>query len=143
MREGSKNILLKLGAVALLGLIFGVPAVLIPVTMNDVPERSETKLLTTYQRAIDVVKGNFEKHATNHSGRRLLPLPEDSMAWIYLINPMGRQGPSGGFAIRVQADKEGGAIGVAGNNQSVTITLPAYRTLQEERTTIKMMQPSI
>ena len=86
----SHKILLRLGAIALLGVIFGVPAVLIPITMRDVPIRSETKTITTYQPAIDTVQANFSKHEMNQGKRRLMSLPDNSIAWIQLINPMGR-----------------------------------------------------
>lgn len=134
----SRKILLRLGAIALLGVIFGVPAVLIPITMRDVPIRSETKTITTYQQAIDTVRANFSKHEMNQGKRRLMPLPDNSIAWIQLINPMGRKAPGGGFAILEQANKNTGAIGLTGTGSTVTITLPAYRTLEEHSTTLTL-----
>ena len=138
----SHKILLRLGAIALLGVIFGVPAVLIPITMRDVPIRSETKTITTYQQAIDTVTANFAKHELNQANRRLMPLPGNSIAWIQLINPMGRKAPGGGYAILEQANENTGAIGLTGTNRAVTITLPAYRTLEERSTTLTMKNPT-
>jgi hypothetical protein len=140
--KSSRKILLRLGAVALLGVIFGVPAVLIPITMRDVPIRSETKSITTYQQAIDTVRANFTKHEMDQGNRRLMPLPKNSMAWIQLINPMGRKAPGGGYAILEQANENTGAIGLTGTNRAVTITLPAYRTLEEHNTTLTMKNPA-
>jgi hypothetical protein len=140
--KGSHKILLRLGAIALLGVIFGVPAVLIPITMRDVPIRSETKTITTYQQAIDTVTANFAKHELNQANRRLMPLPKNSIAWIQLINPMGRKAPGGGFAILEQANENTGAIGLTGTNRAVTVTLPAYRTLEERSTTLTMKNPA-
>jgi hypothetical protein len=141
LRERRKEILLTLGGILLLGLIFGVPAVLIPVTMNDVPKRSETKALTVYQDAVDLVHGYFNKHENYQGSGRLMPLPQDSMSWIQLMNPMGRKAPSGGYAILTKADPKTGAIGVAGDDNAVTVTLPAYRTLSQENTTIFYRRP--
>jgi hypothetical protein len=137
----SRKILLTLGAIALLGVIFGVPAVLIPITMRDVPIRSETKTITTYQQAIDTVRANFAKHENNQGKRRLMPLPNNSIAWIQLINPMGRKAPGGGFALLEQANKNTGAIGLTGTASTVTITLPGYRTLEEHSTTLTLKNP--
>ena len=140
--KGSRKILIRLGAIALLGVIFGVPAVLIPITMRDVPVRSETKSITTYQLAIDTVSANFSKHEKNQGNRRLMPLPGNSIAWIQLINPMGRKAPGGGYAILEQANNNTGAIGLTGTSRAVTITLPAYRTLEERSTTLTMKNPA-
>ncbi len=134
----SHRLLIRLGAIALLGVIFGVPAILIPVTMRDVPHRSETKAVTTYQLAIDTVDGQFQNHSRNHGKRRLMSLPENSIAWIQLINPMGRKAPGGGYAILEEADTHTGAIGLNGNDISVTITLPAYRTLNQQQTILTL-----
>ncbi len=134
----SHRLLIRLGAVVLLGVIFGVPAILIPVTMRDVPHRSETKAITTYQLAIDTVDGQFQNHSRNPGKRRLIPLPEDSIAWIQLINPMGRKAPGGGYAILEEADANTGAIGLSGDDNSVTITLPAYRTLRQQQTILAL-----
>ena len=125
------------GAVVLLLLIFGVPAVLVPVTMDNVPERSKIRALTLHQQAVDIVNKNFEHH-NNPSmvPGRLAPLPRDAMAWIKLINPMGRQAPGGGQAYLFNADDETGAIGIDGDQHSVTITLPAYSGLQRQHTVI-------
>ena len=134
--EDSPRTLIWAGAFVLLLIIFGVPAVLVPSTMQNVPVRSETKAITTYQQAIDVVQGNFNKHEGNKGQRRLMPLPQDSMGWIQLINPTGRKAPGGGFAILRQANTETGAIGLTGSGGNVIITLPAYRTLTEQSSTI-------
>jgi hypothetical protein len=74
----------------------------------------------------------------NQGSRRLMPLPDNSIAWIQLINPMGRKAPGGGFAILEQANKNTGAIGLTGTGSTVTITLPAYRTLEEHSTTLTL-----
>ena len=139
----SPKTLVWAGAIVLLLIIFGVPAVLIPSTMQNVPKRSETKAITTYQQAIDIVQGNFKKHRLNNHGptkgqRRLMPLPQNTMSWIQLINPNGRKAPGGGFAILPQANTETGAIGLAGSGERVSITLPAYRTLTAQSSTIIM-----
>ena len=142
IEESSPKSLIWLGAFFLLLVIFGVPAVLLPSAMQNVPVRSETKAITTYQQAIDLVQGNFTKHerqeGLDQSQRRLMPLPQNSMEWIQLINPNGRKAPGGGFAILLQADAKTGAIGLTGSNEEVKITLPAYRTLKEQTTTISL-----
>ena len=134
--DNSPRTLIWAGAFVLLLIIFGVPAVLVPSTMQNVPVRSETKAITTYQQAIDVVQGNFNKLETNRGKRRLMPLPQDTVGWINLINPNGRKAPGGGFAILPQANIETGAVGLLGSGKKVIITLPAYRTLTEQSTTI-------
>ena len=134
--DRSPKTLVWAGAIVLLLIIFGVPAVLVPSTMQNVPKRSETKAITTYQQAIDVVQGNFNKHRQTKGQRRLMPLPQDTVGWIQLINPNGRKAPGGGFAILPQANTETGAIGLAGSENKVIITLPAYRTLTAQSSTI-------
>lgn len=133
----SSKYLKPVGAVVLLLLIFGVPAVLVPVTMDNVPERSKIRVLTLHQQAVDIVNRNFEHH-NNPSmvPGRLAPLPRDAMEWIKLINPMGRQAPGGGQAYLFTADDRTGAIGITGDQHSVTITLPAYGGLQRQHTVI-------
>jgi len=145
-RKNSPKTLMWAGALALLIIIFGVPAVLVPSSMQNVPVRSETKAITTYQNAVDVVQGNFKKHERfqnqnqnqSQNQRRLMPLPQNTMEWIQLINPTGRKAPGGGFAILPHASSETGAIGLQGSGKIVTITLPAYRTLTEEISTLTL-----
>ena len=138
MDTKTQDILLRIGGVVLLVIIFGVPAVIVPMAMKDVPERSETKTLTTYQEAINIVQRSFDRHELNHGKRRLMPLPENSAGWIRLINPMGRKAPGGGFAILEQPNRETGTIGLTGSRDAVTIRLPAYRSLTQQSTTIVM-----
>ncbi len=133
-----RDILLRIGGVVLLTIIFGVPAVMVPMAMKDVPKRSETKTLTTYQEAINIVQRKFGRHEHNQGKRRLMPLPDSSVAWIQLINPMGRKAPGGGFAILEKPNRETGAIGLTGSQEAVTIRLPAYRSLKGQSTTIIM-----
>ena len=71
-----RDILLRIGGVVLLTIIFGVPAVMVPMAMKDVPKRSETKTLTTYQEAINIVQRKFDRHEHNQGKRRLMPLHE-------------------------------------------------------------------
>lgn len=129
--------LIPAGAVVLLLVIFGVPAVLVPATMTNVPERARIKVLTLHQHAIDIITTNFAHH--NHPETvpgRLAPLPRNAMEWIKLINPAGRKAPGGGQAILLQADDESGAIGISGNAERVTVTLPAFAGLERQETTI-------
>lgn len=125
------------GGILLVLIIFGVPAVLVPVTMTDVPERSRIKVLTAWQDAVDTARMNFERHRDpERSGGRLQPLPVDTHAWIERMNPLGRKAPGGGLAILPNASVETGAIGVRGDQRSVTITLPAYNGLKSASVTV-------
>jgi hypothetical protein len=135
-RDGTSKTLMWVGAFILLTIIFGVPAVLVPSSMQNVPIRSETKAITNYQHAVDIVQGNFKRHEDNQNQRRLMPLPQNTTQWIQLINPTGRKAPGGGFAFLPQANTETGAIGLQGSAKKVTITLPAYRSLTEESSTL-------
>ena len=132
-----RRFLIPLGALALLLVIFGVPAVLVPVSMDNIPERSRIKVLTVHQQAIGVVADAFARdaHPEDVPGR-LMPLPEDSRGWIEMINPMGRKAPGGGFAILPEADDQTGAIGVRGDRHTVVVTLPAFGGLERRETVI-------
>jgi hypothetical protein len=130
------NILLIFGAIALLLVIFGIPAVLVPAVMNDVPDRSMTKVMTNYQEAANVTERTFAKHRHPSFEGRLTPLPTDTRQWIELINPMGRKAPGGGPTILPTADPQTGAIGLEGDDQEVVLTIPPYRDLIEQRVTI-------
>ncbi len=138
--EGEQStLLLRAGAIILLLVIFGVPAVLVPLSMKDVPRRSETKILTSFQMAVDMVRATMERQE-DHS-RRHLPLPDNSRKWIELVNPMGRKAPGGGLAFLPSPDSRTGAIGLSGSTTAVTITLPAYRELKAFSTTIHRVPP--
>lgn len=128
----------KMVAVTALVLVFlfGVPAVLVRVSMDDVPDRSMTKVVTVYQEAIETVEHAYARHREPDSSGRLSPLPDNSRAWIELLNPFGRKAPGGGLAIKRDADYNTGAIGIHGDDESVTITMPAYRDLDGARTVI-------
>jgi hypothetical protein len=131
-----QRLLLAAGALALLVLIFGTPAVLVPMVMNDVPDRSMTKVLTTHQEAVNIVERTYARHRDpDHSGR-LAPLPKDSRGWIELVNPMGRKAPGGGLAILPVADGKTGAVGLAGDQHRVVISVPEYRDLKSHHTTL-------
>ena len=132
-----RRILLVVGTVALLALIFGTPAVLIPVTMDDVPNRSKIKVFATYQDAIYIARQTFAKQRTPDRPGRLMPVPEDTKAWIELINPMGRKAPGGGLAVLPVADPETGALGIKGDATIVVVTMPAYRDLTAEEVTVR------
>lgn len=93
----------------LLLFIFGMPAILVPAVMNDVPDRSRTKLFVVHQEAANIVDRTFAKHRTNEHPGRLMPLPKDARSWIELINPMGRKAPGGGPTILPKANSENGA----------------------------------
>lgn len=125
-----------LGGALALGLLFGIPAVLVRVSMQDVPDRSMTKVVSVYEQAIRTVDATFAKHRNPDPPGRLQPLPDNSHDWIELINPMGRKAAGGGLAILPKANPETGTIGLVGDAQSVTITMPAYRELKQDRTVI-------
>jgi hypothetical protein len=129
--------LITAGAAVLLFVIFGVPAILVPAAMDNVPARSQARVLTWYQTAVDVAEQRFRDHLS-HSERRHAPLPADSREWVELINPMGRKAPGGGFAVLPDPDRRTGAIGISGNNESVTIILPAYGDLERFEYTISL-----
>ena len=119
--------------------LFAIPAMMISVAMDDVPSRSETKVVTVFQNAANVVEGSFKRHSqqnTTTAQPRLSPLPTDSVGWINRINPTGRKAPGGGFAILKAPNNETGAVGLVGNEHTVTITIPAYRSLSERKVTI-------
>ncbi len=129
------------GASLLLCIIFGVPIWLIPTAMDNVPDRSQTRVLGVYQEAANVIERTFAKHyirdsqLVNHPGR-LGAMPADTRDWIELINPMGRKAPGGGPAILPVADNTTGAIGLAGDTTAVTLTIPAYRDLASRKVTL-------
>jgi hypothetical protein len=122
--------MMVLGTVALLGFIFGVPAVLVPTAMDDVPGRSMTRVISVHQEALNIAARTFEKHRRDDHPGRLSPLPQNTGDWIRLINPLGRKAPGGGLAILPQADNTTGAIGIRGDSTQVVATVPAYRELQ-------------
>ena len=129
--------------ILLLIALFAIPAVLVRITMQDVPQRSEIKVVSVFQKAADVIEGNFDRHRSFLAGNltvRINPLPKNSFEWIQLINPIGRKAPGGGYAILEQADATTGAIGLSGDNESVTLTVPGYRTLKEQHVTINLIQ---
>lgn len=129
--------LIPAGAVVLLLFIFGVPAVLVPATMTNVPERARVKVLTLHQQAVDIITTNFAHHNSPEMvPGRLTPLPRNSMEWIKLINPAGRKAPGGGQAILLLADDETGAIGITGDAERVTVTLPAFAGLERQETIV-------
>jgi len=123
-------------------LIFAIPAIIVRIAMEDVPERSEIKVVTTFQSAVNLVEGTFKKHDEfRKAGGGLLqgqlePVPDNAMSWIVRLNPMGRLAPGGGPAVLKVADPKTGAIGLEGDDKSVTISIPAYRTLKAHSTTI-------
>jgi hypothetical protein len=122
--------LITAGGTTLLFVIFGFPAVLVPVSMENVPERSRVKVLTVWQDASDTVSQRFRDQANpDQVDGRVAPLPRDTQHWIYLLNPSGRKAPGGGPAILPTADASTGTIGLVGDQHRVTLTLPAYRGL--------------
>lgn len=131
-----KRLKMIAGTTLVLLFLFGVPAVLVRVSMDDVPERSMTKVVTVYQEAIETVDHAFARHRESDRPGRVSRLPDNSRAWIQLLNPFGRKAPGGGLAIKREADYNTGAIGVQGDDESVTITMPAYRELDGARTVI-------
>ncbi|MBD3646584.1 MAG: hypothetical protein HUJ31_03815 [Pseudomonadales bacterium] len=131
-----KRLAMAVAAILALGFLFGIPAVLVRVSMEDVPERSKIKVLTIYQDAINTVDDTFERRRQQGNPGRLKPLPENSRAWIELINPLGRKAPGGGPQLLPEADSNTGAIGLSGDQESVTITMPAYRDMAGDRTVI-------
>jgi len=131
--------LIVTGTAGLLALIFGVPAVLVPFVMLDVPERSRMKVVTLHQQTISTVERDFEKYTDYLKGRsfgRVAELPVDSHGWIELINPMGRKAPGGGPALLPEPDSHTGAVGLSGDQHEVRISLPAYRSLEPVTVTI-------
>ncbi len=125
--------------IVVLVMLFAVPAVLVRFSMTDVPERSEIKVITVFQHAVDAIEGRFKLHAENdtNQARRLEPLPGDSTGWILTVNPMSRKAPGGGPAALPLADEKTGAIGIAGDANAVTITVPAYRGLDERQVILR------
>ena len=132
-----QQLLTTLGATALLILIFGVPAVLVPFVMDDVPGRSMTRVRSVHTEAVNIVERTFAKHRTDDHPGRLSPLPRNSTEWIQLINPMGRKAPGGGLSIALIANDATGTIGLSGDANHVVITTPAYRELTKQVTVIK------
>jgi len=119
--------------------LFGIPAVLVRVTMEDVPQRSETRVQAVYVNAINTVEAIFVRHQQSQSfSGRLQPIPTSTHDWVELLNPMGRKAPGGGFMILPEASDKTGAIGVAGDNTRVVVTMPAYRDLNRESTVIEL-----
>lgn len=121
--------------------LFAVPAIIVRIAMDDVPKRSEIKVITTFQSAVELVQGTFEKHASRGQGGgsfqgHLTPLPSTSTEWIIRLNPTGRRAPGGGPAVLIEADEMTGAIGLSGDDHQVLITVPAYRTLERHSITL-------
>ena len=133
-----QRVLLISGALVLLVFIFGTPMVLVPMVMDDVPDRSKIKALATYQEAVNIVERTYAKHRVKNLPGRLAPLPVNSKGWIELINPMGRKAPGGGLAILPVADGNTGAIGLEGDRQQVVITLPGYRDMESYSTVVSL-----
>ncbi len=125
--------LARAGAAALLLIIFGVPAVLVPAVMNDVPDRSRTRVLSVHQEAANIIEATFKKHRTRYHPGRVAPLPRTSADWIRLINPLGRKAPGGGPAILTEANDLTGAIGLEGDEFQVVLTVPHYRKLKAHK----------
>lgn len=127
-----EKVLLSIGAITLLLIIFGVPAVLVPFVMTDVPNRSMTKVISQHAKTVTIVEDTFARQTNPKMQHgRLSPLPDSTEAWIALVNPMNRKAPGGGAAVLPNASPTTGAIGLAGDSESVTIMLPAYRDLKE------------
>lgn len=124
------------GALVLLAVIFGVPAVLVPMSMDDVPTRSQNRVIANFQAAVELVEVTYDKHR-QESDRRMMPIPGSGREWIESLNPMGRKAPGGGLAYLPQANPETGAIGIDGDAEAVTITMPAYRDLARRELVIK------
>ena len=121
----------------LLGL-FGIPALLVRMSMDDVPERAEIRTKVMYVEAVNTIEAVFRKHKNPaQSSGRLQPVPENTREWIELLNPMGRKAAGGGLLYLPQADESTGAIGISGNHESVTITMPSYRGLTAETTVLR------
>jgi hypothetical protein len=132
-----EKVLLSIGAIALLLVIFGVPAVLVPFVMNDIPSRAMTKVISQHAKTVTIVEDTFARQTNPKMQHgRLSPLPDSTRAWIALVNPMNRKAPGGGAAVLPESSATTGAIGLTGNTESVTITLPAYRELDEFKTVI-------
>ena len=136
------QLLATLGAAALLFIIFGVPAVLVPFVMDDVPGRSMTRVRSVHQEAVNIVERTFAKHRTDDHPGRLSPLPRNSTEWIQLINPLGRKAPGGGLSIGLDANDATGTIGLRGDASQVVITTPSYRELNKY-VTILNANPSL
>lgn len=133
----NKKPLFVAGTLILIAVIFGVPAVLVPTAMDDVPARSKIKVITNFQEAARVVEQNFANHRGAPKPGRLAPLPTSTPDWIELINPLGRKAPGGGPWLLPAADPVTGAIGLAGDNRAVTLTVPAYRDIERREVVIR------
>ena len=132
-----EKVLLSVGAIVLLLVIFGVPAVLVPFVMTDIPNRAMTKVISQHTKTVTIVEDTFARQTNPKMQHgRLSPLPDSTHAWIALVNPMNRKAPGGGAAVLPESSPITGAIGLTGNTESVTITLPAYRELDEFKTVI-------
>jgi hypothetical protein len=124
------------GALLAFALLFGIPAILVRTSMQDVPERSRVKVMTVYEDAIDYVDSTYARHRTSNHPGRLMAVPDNAHDWIEAINPMGRKAPGGGPALLLLPNGQTGAVGLSGDQTSVTITLPAYRHLKPVHTII-------
>lgn len=132
-----QRILIPAGGLVLLFIIFGVPAILVPMSMENVPERSRIKVLTLHQQIVDTLAMRFAEHSRpDLADGRVAPLPDNSHDWIELVNPMGRKAPGGGLAVLPEANDATGAIGVRGDAGSVVVTLPAFAGLLRQETVV-------
>ena len=110
-------------------------AIAIPAYNNYIEEARMAKVTEHYDAAIRIIRNHSAKIAAQQArGDASAALPTDVAAWIdEVIDPDGKsKAPKGGVdGYNGTADATNGVIGIAGDNDRLVLTRPAYGELSE------------
>jgi len=125
--------------VAIIGIL---AAVALPAYQDYIKTANIAKVLAHYEEAQRLTSTTFVKGVVQDSLGQAASVPSDSAAWIAIYNQLGALAPGGGLAFvsgaAVDATGQVGvnATGTFPNSASVVLSLPAYKDLAAESTTI-------
>jgi type IV pilus assembly protein PilA len=119
--------------VAIIGIL---AAVALPAYQDYIKTANMAKVNSHFEEAVRLARATFVKGNTQVALGLTPTVPTDSSGWIDVFNPGGNLAPGGGAAYQTGEDADDGVVGVSGDDDSVTITKPAYQDLTADTATI-------